>query len=175
MSGAVATETGDAPVLAPADIEAFLIEEAFLLDTRRFEAWMDLFTEDGLYWAPAAPDQESPLDHVSLVYDDRDAMATRIRRLRHPRIHAQTPHTRTSRIIANPVVEQADDGAGTCVVRSKFMLYEYRPSVPDAHERVFAGTYRHTLVTTSVGLRISFKKALLANCDARLSPFFVYF
>lgn len=165
----------DVASLASADIEAFLIDEAHLLDTRRFEDWMALFTDDGLYWAPSVPEQESPLDHVSLVYDDKEAMDTRIRRLRHPRIHSQNPPTRTSRIVANPVVEQADDGTGSCVVRSKFLLYEYRPSVPDAHERVFGGTYWHTLARTPAGLRIKFKKALLANCDARLSPFFVYF
>ena len=163
-----------APDLTRDAIEAFLIDEAHLLDLRQFETWMELFTEDGLYWAPSSPTQESPLDHVSLIYDDRDAMTTRIRRLRHPRIHAQNPPTRTSRIVANPIVLEAD-ADGRFIVRSKFMLYEYRPSVPEAQERILGGTYWHTLVPTPDGLRIKFKKALLANCDARLSPFFVYF
>ena len=136
---------------------------------------MTLFADDGVYWAPSTPDQAGPADHVSLIYDDRDAMRTRIQRLRHPRIHAQNPHTRTSRIVVNPFVERFDDLAGTCVVRSKFMLYEYRPSIPEAQERVLAGTYWHTLTTTPNGFLIRKKKALLANCDARLSPFFVWF
>lgn len=156
------------------EIEPFLIEEAHLLDTREFEAWRELFTEDGTYWAPARHDQTDPLGEISLVYDDKAGMATRIRRLRHPRIHAQDPPTRTSRIVANPVIEGvADDGA--CTVRAKFMIYEYRPSIPEAEERVFAGTSWHRLVRESGDIRIAHKKALLANCDARLSPFFIYF
>lgn len=174
MSDALSRPAGSSPFDARA-IEDFLADEAHLLDTRQFEAWTTLFTDDGYYWAPAAPDQASPLDHISLIYDDREAMATRIRRLRHPRIHAQDPPTRTARIVANPRIEDLDTDAGTCTVRSKFIIYEYRPSIPAAQERVFGGTYWHHLTAAEDGLRIRWKKVLLANCDARLSPFFVYF
>jgi len=161
--------------LSAAAIEAFLVEEAHLLDMRRFEDWMTLFTEDGFYWAPSTPEQDNPLDHVSLIYDDREAMATRIRRLRHPRIHSQNPHTRQTRVLGNIAVEDGEGTGNGCLVRSKFLLYEYRPSVPEAQERVLGGTYWHRLVRTGDGIRIASKKAVLANCDARLSPFFVYF
>jgi benzoate/toluate 1,2-dioxygenase beta subunit len=156
-------------------IEAFLLHEAHLLDDRRFEEWMELFTPDGYYWAPASLGQTDPLNAVSLVYDDREAMQTRIRRLRHPRIHVQTPPSRTARLVANAFVEEADADGGACVVRSKFMIYEYRPSIPEALERVFGGTYRHRLVTGGGGFRIAWKKAELANCDARLGAFAIYF
>jgi len=155
------------------DIEPFLINEAYLLDTRQFETWMSLFTDDGYYWAPSDAEQGSPADWVSLIYDDKERMATRIQRLRHPRIHAQDPLTRTSRIVANPLIETIEDGR--CTVRSKFILYDYRPGIPDAEERVFAGTYLHQLVRAEGEIRIAHKKAVLPNCDARLSPFFVYF
>ncbi len=156
-------------------IEAFLLHEAHLLDERRFEEWMELFTEDGFYWAPASLDQKDPYDSVSLIFDDRDAMATRIRRLRHPRIHVQTPPSRTARIVANAVIEEERQDRGECVVRSKFLLYEYRPSLPEALERVFGGTYRHCLSRRDGGFRILWKKALLANCDAAMAPIAVYF
>ncbi len=157
------------------EVEDFLVHEADLLDDRRFEEWMGLFTEDGFYWAPARLDQADPLNEVSLVYDDRAAMATRILRLRHPRIHSQTPPSRTARIVANAAIEEESEGGRACVVRSKFILYEYRPSIPDALERVFGGTYRHRLVADAGTIRIAWKKALLANCDARLGPFAIYF
>jgi len=73
----------------------FITREVELLDTRRFEEWAELFTEDGFYWAPVSPDQTDPREHVSLFYDDRKAMRTRIARLRHPQIHVQTPPSRT--------------------------------------------------------------------------------
>lgn len=155
------------------DIEPFLINEAHLLDSRQFEAWMALFTDDGDYWAPSVSDQDSPTDWVSLIHDDKERMATRIHRLRHPRIHAQDPPTRTSRIVANPYIEEVEDEC--CTVRSKFILYDYRPSIPEAEAHLFAGTYWHRLVREDGDIRIVRKKALLANCDARLSPFFIYF
>jgi benzoate/toluate 1,2-dioxygenase beta subunit len=46
--------------------ELFLIHEAKLLDERRFRDWMELFTEDGAYWVPATPNQESPFNYASL-------------------------------------------------------------------------------------------------------------
>ena len=156
-------------------IEEFLLHEAHLLDDRRFEEWMALFTDDGYYWAPASLDQQDPLNAVSLIYDDREAMQTRIRRLRHPRIHSQTPPSRTARLVANACIEERDADGGACIVRSKFIIYEYRPSIPEALERVFGGTYRHRLVATPQGLRIAWQKAMLANCDARLGPFAIYF
>lgn len=155
-------------------IEAFLVHEAHLLDDRRFEDWMELFAEDGVYWAPASVDQKDPYDAVSLIYDDRAAMAIRIKRLRHPRIHVQTPPSRTTRVVANAFIEDTTDD-GACLVRSKFILYEYRPSLPDALERVFAGTYHHRLISSGDGFKIASKKAVLANCDARLSAFAIYF
>ncbi|MBV8111708.1 MAG: hypothetical protein JO012_18275, partial [Hyphomicrobiales bacterium] len=36
-----------------AAFETFLIQEARLLDERRFREWMELFAEDGTYWVPA--------------------------------------------------------------------------------------------------------------------------
>lgn len=156
-------------------VESFLAHEAHLLDERRFEEWMELFTADGCYWAPARPDQRDMLNEVSLIYDDREAMATRVRRLRHPRIHVQTPPSRHSRIVSNPFVEERLSEGSTCLVRSKFLIYEYRPSLPDALERVFAGTYHHQLIIENGAIRIALKKATLANCDGRLAPVAIYF
>ncbi len=76
-------------------IEDFLIREVRLLDERHFEEWRDLFDEDGYYWVPLRPDQSDPASEASLFYDDRQMMRTRFERLRHPRIHAQTPPHRT--------------------------------------------------------------------------------
>ena len=39
----------------PQAIEAFLIHEARLLDDRRFQDWLGLFTDDGWYWVPIEP------------------------------------------------------------------------------------------------------------------------
>ena len=93
-----------------APFEEFLIHEATLLDARRFRDWMALFAEDGTYWVPAVPDQQSPFDQASLFYDDRDLMKTRVDRLEHPRIHVQTPPSRTAHLVGN--VDRRAGGRG---------------------------------------------------------------
>ena len=41
-----------ARLLVAQDVAEFLYREAELLDERRFEEWLDLFTEDAHYWMP---------------------------------------------------------------------------------------------------------------------------
>ena len=60
-----------------AQLADFLAHEARLLDERRFQEWMQLFADDGTYWVPSVPDQQSPFDQASLFYDDRALMRTR--------------------------------------------------------------------------------------------------
>ena len=142
--------------------ELFLIYEARLLDDRRFYDWMELFTEDGYYWVPSAPDQENPFDHASLFYDDRELMKTRIDRLNHPRIYSQIPPSRTSHVIGNVLVEEADETAGEYLISSNFNMTEYRLR----NQRIFAGRYLHRLKKNGAGFATAWKKVALINCDA---------
>jgi benzoate/toluate 1,2-dioxygenase beta subunit len=142
--------------------EEFLIHEAALLDARRFRDWMALFTDDGTYWVPAVPDQQSPFNQASLFYDDRELMKTRVDRLEHPRIHVQTPPSRTAHLIGNVIVEQADAAKGEFVVGSTVIMVEYR----DEAQRVFAGRQHHRLRREGAGFRIVQKRVDLINCDS---------
>src|SRR5258708_13006502 len=40
--------------------EQFLFHEARLLDTQRYEEWLQLFTEDATYWVPPEQGQKDP-------------------------------------------------------------------------------------------------------------------
>jgi ethylbenzene dioxygenase subunit beta len=144
-----------------AELEQFLIHEAQLLDQRRFRDGMALFAEDGTYWVPAVPDQQSPFDQASLFYDDRDLMRTRVERLEHPRIHVQTPPSRTAHLIGNVTIEQADAAKGEVVVGSTVIMVEYR----DEQQRIFAGRQRHRLRREGESFRIVQKRVDLINCD----------
>ena len=145
-----------------AAVEEFLVHEARLLDERRFREWMELFAEDGTYWVPAVPDQQSPFDQASLFYDDRDLMRTRVERLEHPRIHVQTPPSRTAHLVGNVVIESADEAKGEYVIGSTVIMVEYR----DDAQRVFAGRQHHRLRRDGEGLRIVQKRVDLINCDS---------
>jgi benzoate/toluate 1,2-dioxygenase beta subunit len=154
--------------LSKAACEDFLAHEARLLDEGRFDEWLALFTPDAHYWVPSQPNQQSPLDTVSLMYDDRLLLETRVRRLSSPRIHSQEPRSRTSRMIGNVTVELADSQNVT--VRSKFTMVEYRRE----QQCLFAGTYTHQLVARD-SIRIAFKRVDLVNCDAPLDGLVVPF
>jgi benzoate/toluate 1,2-dioxygenase beta subunit len=150
--------------------EAFLIHEARLLDDGHFDEWLALFTADARYWVPSQPDQDSPYDTVSLMYDDRRLLETRVRRLADPRIYSQEPRSRTSRIVTNVTVEEGR-GEQARLVRSKFVLVEYRRET----QRLFAGTYWHELVREGEEIRIAMKRVDLVNCDAPLDGLVVPF
>jgi 3-phenylpropionate/cinnamic acid dioxygenase small subunit len=144
-----------------AAFEEFVIHEARLLDERRFRDWMALFADDGTYWVPAAPEQKNPFDQASLFYDDRDLMKTRVERLEHPRIHVQTPPSRTAHLVGNVVIEEADQAKGEFSVGSTLIMVEYR----DDAQRVFAGRQSHRLRRHGDTFRIVQKRVDLINCD----------
>jgi benzoate/toluate 1,2-dioxygenase beta subunit len=153
------------PIAAPvtrAEMEEFLMQECQLLDERRFREWMGLFAEDGTYWVPSLADQASPFDQTSLFYDDRELMQTRVERLEHPRIHVQTPPSRTAHLVGNIRLEHANESTNEFVVGSTVIMVEYR----DDQQRVFAGRQRHRLRREGASLRIVQKRVDLINCDA---------
>jgi 3-phenylpropionate/cinnamic acid dioxygenase small subunit len=144
--------------------ERFLMHEARLLDETKFDEWLALFTADAWYWVPSEPGQKNPLDTVSLIYDDRRLLETRVRRLLSPRMYSQEPRSRTSRIIANVTLEEADPSSRACTIRSKFTMIEYRRE----QQRLFGGTAFHRLVQRDNHIQIAWKRVDLVNCDAPL-------
>ena len=153
------------------ECETFLLHEARLLDEGKFDDWLALFTADARYWVPSEPDQANPLDTVSLIYDDRQLLETRVRRLASPRIYSQEPRSRTSRIVANVSIEENTDKVPTTLVRSKFVLIEFRRN----EQRLFGGTYFHQLIVSSGAIRIASKRVDLVNCDGPMDGIVVPF
>jgi 3-phenylpropionate/cinnamic acid dioxygenase small subunit len=164
------TAVGAGKALGVAACEQFLLHEARLLDEARFDEWLALFTAEASYWVPSEPGQENPLDTVSLIYDDRQLLETRVRRLASPRIYSQEPRSRTSRIVTNVTLEDDADAAMT-LVRSKFVLIEFRRN----EQRLFGGTAFHRLTVTGGAIRIASKRVDLVNCDAPLDGIVVPF
>jgi benzoate/toluate 1,2-dioxygenase subunit beta len=149
--------------------EQFLLHEARLLDDGKFDDWLALFTPDAWYWVPSEPDQADPVETVSLIYDDRRLLETRVRRLASPRMYSQEPRSRTSRIIANVTIEETDKNCSTA--RSKFMMIEYRRE----QQRIFGGTMLHRLVQADGRIMIAWKRVNLVNCDAPMDGITVPF
>lgn len=151
--------------------EAFLVREARLLDEGRYEEWLALFTDDAWYWVPSQPGQKDPKSCVSLMYDDRRLLETRVRRLANRYLHAQQPPSRTSRTVANVTVEEGNDPAAGLTIRSKLLMVEFRRD----NQRIFAGTSWHRLKSHAEDWRIAWKKVELINSDGVLEGLVVPF
>jgi 3-phenylpropionate/cinnamic acid dioxygenase small subunit len=154
--------------------EQFLLHEARLLDDGKFDDWLALFTPEAWYWVPSEPDQADPVETVSLIYDDRRLLETRVRRLASPRMYSQEPRSRTSRMVGNVTIEESGPLPAfprmrgrvgwRCTIRSKFIMIEYRRE----QQRLFGGTARHRLVQADGRIMIAWKRVDLVNCDAPL-------
>lgn len=113
------------------DVQRFLHREARLLDERRYEEWLDLFTEDAVYWMPGranpwrAHDPSASIGkpgELSIFEETKGTLATRIERLRTGVAWAEEPPSRTRHLITNIEVE-AGDAPGELLVRSNFLVY----------------------------------------------------
>jgi 3-phenylpropionate/cinnamic acid dioxygenase small subunit len=142
-------------------IQQFLFHEARLLDERKLDDWLNLWTPEGRYWAPRKQGQENPFDHVSLFWEDAMLREVRVRRVNHERNWSQQPHTYGSRLVGNVMVDGVDS-AGRVIVRSSLQLTEYRTEA-----RQLGATVFHKLVATeSGGWSIYLKRVNLTNCES---------
>ena len=153
--------------LTRAEAEDFLYREARLLDERRFDEWLALFTADGRYWVPCGqPMDEGPLTH--LVSDDRAQLEDRLRQLQNPRHSSQRPPSMTTHLVSNVEVEGVSDGHAA--VHSSFLVYELRKTQGgDGRTRPFAGRCEHLLRQEAGQWRIADKKVWLMERDLPIS------
>ena len=143
-------------------VEDFLIHEARLLDARDWEAWNALFTPEGIYWMPAAPGQNDPLQHVSLVYENALLREIRIRRFADTSAFSLQGGPRGWRIVANVRIDAQDPASNTITVTSRLMAAEYQR---DRTTR-FEAFVTHRLVPEGESFRIALKRVELLDCDA---------
>jgi 3-phenylpropionate/cinnamic acid dioxygenase small subunit len=149
--------------MAPED---FVAAEAALLDERRFDDWLDLFTEDGRYWVPLLGAQQAdPLTHNSIAYEDRLLLRLRVERLKDPRAHSQHPPSSCQHVLQRAVVEGVEDGGDTVLLRTPFLYVEVRGD----EQLILAGTCRHRLVAGAAGWTIRLKRIDLLD-PARALP-----
>jgi benzoate/toluate 1,2-dioxygenase beta subunit len=70
----------------------FLYREARLADEARYAEWLDLWTDDGVYWVPATTDPGADPDrHLSHIYDNRARLDTRVKLLQTGHRYSQEP------------------------------------------------------------------------------------
>jgi benzoate/toluate 1,2-dioxygenase subunit beta len=141
------------------EAEDILYAEARLLDDRRYDEWLGLLTADAVYWMPANGDGIDPNREVALVYDGFAKLRDRIDRLASSVAHAQSPPSKTKRLVSNVEVKASEENSAAVI--SAFILYELRRG----RERVFAGRYEHRMRYEDGHWKIAAKKAVLVNND----------
>ena len=158
-------------MLVQTEVEKFLYREVRLLDERRFEEWTDLFSKDGTYWVPAYPDQDDPYKAVSIFFDDKELMRTRLSRLDHPKVHAQKPASRTVHFLSNIEIDETHNQGGEILVHSSLMMMEFRLD----KQASYGGRCQHLLRVKPDGFEIFRKRVDLINCDGVFEPLAVPF
>jgi 3-phenylpropionate/cinnamic acid dioxygenase small subunit len=143
------------------EIARFIYREARLLDEKRWDAWYNLFTEDGHYWVPLTRGQPDAEFHTSLAYEDKLLLRLRIERLRR-RPPSQHPESWSQHVLQAPEIEAVDGESWQ--TRTAFHYSEARG---DAMQMLTGVTW-HQLVRQDGGLRIRLKRVELLNCDAAL-------
>jgi benzoate/toluate 1,2-dioxygenase subunit beta len=147
--------------MRPMTVEEFLFHEARLLDTQRYEEWLELFTDDATYWVPLEQGQDDPHGTSSLIHDDRTLLELRVKQARHPRAHARLPLARTVHTVGNiMVLEEKDE----LKVNSTLQVVEFRSE----RQRLWAALVEHRLRRTGERFRIAHKRVDLVNSEGEL-------
>ena len=142
--------------------EQFLFHEARLLDTQRYEEWLELFTEDATYWVPLEQGQKDPYETSSIIHDDRTLLELRVKQIRHPRAHARQPLARTVHQVGNVV--QLGETNGELQIGSTLTVVEFR----NDKQRVYGALVEHRLRPHGNTFRIARKRIDLVNSEGEL-------
>ena len=150
--------------MTPDEAEAFLYREALLLDEGDYDAWLDLFMHDAVFWMPAWRNESEQTDdpdrELSLIYyQGRRNLEDRVKRIRSGLSVASKVRLRVMHAISNVMVTA--QAPGTATVSSCFIVNLVDVRAGRTH--AFFGRYEHDLVETAEGWRISRKLIRLLN------------
>jgi 3-phenylpropionate/cinnamic acid dioxygenase small subunit len=115
------------------EVQDFLYREAELLDERRYEEWLDLFTDDARYFMPMrrnvphdAPERELTREGLDVNWFDegKDTLRRRVQQIRTGIHWAEEPPSRICHIVSNVQVEPTS--AEELTVKSRFLIYRNR-------------------------------------------------
>lgn len=112
------------------ELMQFYIHEAWLLDERKLEEWLDLLTEDVLYFMPRRKNvlrRETEREFTSagdmnFFEDSKEMMRVRVARLQSGMAWAEDPPSRTTHLVGNLVVSPAE--ANEVAAKTAFIVYK---------------------------------------------------
>ena len=159
------------------ELMQFYIGEAWLLDERRLKEWLELFTDDVLYFMPRRKNvlrrelhrEVTELGDLAILEEDKRYLEMRVARLDSGMAWAEDPPSRTRHLIGNLVATPLDDGA----VEAKTAFLVYRSHLETDHQLI-SGCREDLLRPAEGGWKIARRTIVLdANVllDKNLSVF----
>ena len=111
------------------ELMQFYIREAWLLDERKFKDWLDLFTDDILYFMPRRKNvlrrelhrEVTPLGDLAILEEDKRYLEMRVARLDSGMAWAEDPPSRTRHLVGNLEVTPLENGEVSA--RTAFLVY----------------------------------------------------
>ncbi|HSF04606.1 MAG TPA: 3-phenylpropionate/cinnamic acid dioxygenase subunit beta [Methylomirabilota bacterium] len=126
-----------ARLLLKHEIEELLYREAELLDERRYEEWLELFTEDVRYWMPMR--RNVPRDELEREFtregtdvnwfdEGKETLARRVKQILTGVHWAEEPASRICHMVCNVQVLTAPPAGPSAeiAVKSRFLIYRNR-------------------------------------------------
>jgi 3-phenylpropionate/cinnamic acid dioxygenase small subunit len=159
-----------ARLLVKGEVEDFLYREAELLDERRYEEWLDLFTEDARYWMPMRrnvprdePEREFTREGADVNWFDegKETLTRRVKQILTGVHWAEEPPSRICHMISNVQILAASAAGPAPIevtVKSRFLVYRNRV---ETETDVLVGKREDLLRRVNGGFKIARRKIVL--------------
>jgi 3-phenylpropionate/cinnamic acid dioxygenase small subunit len=144
--------------------QEFLAIEARLLDERRFRDWYALLDDEIVYHVPLRQARLKLADEIPpgayRLLDTKKHIETRIKRLESGAAWAETPPSRTLRVVGSLLVEK-DERSDVIVAESAMLMFRQRGH--DERGDVIPVRRRDQLRLTPAGVRLLRRDALITE------------
>lgn len=155
-------------------VQDFLIAEAELLDHRRFNDWLALWTDDASYYVPVRVSRKMPapdvVDDIGLFDDNKMSLTLRVRRLGTDVAWAEDPPSFTRRFVTNFRIAPEADGE----VRVHDYLLLYRSRGDGGTHDLISGERETLLRTDDDGFRLASRRVVLDQASIGTKNFAVF-
>lgn len=153
-------------------VTELLAREAYLLDRRMWQEWLELYAADAIYWVPALTGEDEftsdPDNEISQIYLDRPGLEARVFRIEGGDSMATEPLPLTAHLVTNVLVRRAEgdlvEASATWMVHT---FWRRRGAI------VRGGLYDYTLRRDRDGLRIV-RKVVKVMDDRIVGPIDIY-
>jgi 3-phenylpropionate/cinnamic acid dioxygenase small subunit len=153
------------------ELNQFYFHEAWLLDERKLSEWLDLLTDDVLYFMPRRKNvmrRESDREYtgfgqMNFFEDDKELMRVRVARLETDMAWAEDPPSRTTHVISNLMVTPGENDE----VHTKTAFVVYKSHL-ETDSSFYSGWREDVLRREDGGWKIA-KRTIYMNANVLLS------